>query len=709
MEAVKYFSDSVLYSYGQIFFSNRRWFGAVVLIASMVHIQIGMMALAGVLIANLCAHLLKFEGEKIRTGFYGFNGLLFGAASVYYFDVSFYLLLIIPFFILITFLISSVIEHYFASAFNLPGLSLPFIITLFIFFYFLTNGQVIQPAMHSGEAGIVLPTPLALYLQSISIIILQPGLLAGAILAAGLLFFSRILFMLSIASTFFAYYVTGFIIPNADSSMYLLIGFNSILTSMALGGSLIIPSRKTFLLAMLAVILNIVLTGFFVQFLKGSQLPILVLPFNFITLTTIYSLKFRKEHSDLTLLYFAPGSPEENFYYHRNRVARFKDYKPLYAELPVFGEWFISQGFNGQHTHKEDWKYAWDFVVADDKKEQYDNDGHELSDYYCFKLPVVSPLDGEVVKVVDGIPNNRTGDVDLQKNWGNTIIINHGEGLFSALSHLESGSIKVKEGERVPKGEIIAQCGNSGRSPYPHIHFQFQLTDELGAHTYKFPIVHYIEKLNNELKLHTFGFPEQDSVIINLETHRTLKQAFEFKFESAYEWHCKTPKKEFNEKWEVKVTPFNSIYIESSRGSRITIFSTPKVSYLTDFSGNKISALYYLYLLAPMVPLSYHKDLTWKDTFSPALFPTGFIRYIAEFLMLFTEPLAVNGDYRFEQNPESNQDFLIKARIALEGKQPFTFAKSELTGNLAISKEGKISGFSVANELSEIFIAESIS
>lgn len=708
MNELRYFADSVLYSYAQIFFSNRRWFGTLVLAASFFVPGIGFMALAGVVLANLFAHLLKFDAEKIRTGFYGFNGLLFGAASMYYFQPSYYLLVIIPVFILLVFLISAVVEHYFASAFNLPGLSLPFIITLFVFFYFLSNGQGINTAQHTDVTGSWLPLPLKMYLHAISIIILQPGVYPGLLIAAGLLLFSRVLFLLSLFSAILAFYAAGLFLPDVSDYTLLLITFNAILTAMALGGSLIIPSRKSFSLAMVTVLLTIILTGFFVQFLKTSNLPILVLPFNFITLATIYGLKFRKEHSDLTLLYFAPGAPEENFYYHKNRITRFSNYKPLFAELPIYGEWLVSQGFNGRLTHKEEWKYAWDFIVVDEKNEQYQEAGNNLSDYYCYKLPVVAPLDAEVVKVIDGIPNNKIGDVDIQKNWGNTIVLHHGEGLYSALSHLEPGSIKVKEGEKVSKGSIIAQCGNSGRSPYPHIHFQFQLTDELGAHTYQFPLAHYIEKLDNKLALQTFSFPKQDTIVLNLETHRTLKSAFEFKYESTYQWKCTTEKKAFTENWEVKVNAYNILYIESDNHAKVTLYLTPKVVYLTDFSGNKKSALYYLYLLAPMIPLGYHAELTWKDSFSPALFNTGPVRYFAELFMLLIKPLEVEGTYRFASGDEDGLDFTITALLQLKGRFPFQFVHRQDSGRLAISRDGCISSFQYNEKSIEVFKAELI-
>jgi len=68
------------------------------------------------------------------------------------------------------------------------------------------------------------------------------------------------------------------------------------------------------------------------------------------------------------------------------------------------------------------------------------------------------------------------GVVKLSKelpNYGKTIIIDHGLGIFSLYLHLEE--FKVSEGERVKRGEIIALSGNTGYSISPHLHFSIKI------------------------------------------------------------------------------------------------------------------------------------------------------------------------------------------------------------------------------------------
>jgi murein DD-endopeptidase MepM/ murein hydrolase activator NlpD len=57
---------------------------------------------------------------------------------------------------------------------------------------------------------------------------------------------------------------------------------------------------------------------------------------------------------------------------------------------------------------------------------------------------------------------------------GNYVLIQHNKGEYSLLAHLKPDSIEVSVNQRVTSGEKIAQCGNSGNSSEPHLHFHIQ-------------------------------------------------------------------------------------------------------------------------------------------------------------------------------------------------------------------------------------------
>jgi murein DD-endopeptidase MepM/ murein hydrolase activator NlpD len=58
------------------------------------------------------------------------------------------------------------------------------------------------------------------------------------------------------------------------------------------------------------------------------------------------------------------------------------------------------------------------------------------------------------------------------RHQGNHIIIRHSKKEYSLIAHLKPKSVTVKKGQKVKQGQVIAQCGNSGNTTEPHIHFQ---------------------------------------------------------------------------------------------------------------------------------------------------------------------------------------------------------------------------------------------
>jgi urea transporter len=687
--------DALLYSYAQIFFSNRRWLGALALVSTAIAPLVGVGGFIGGLICNGLAIGLRFDRHRIRSGFYGFNGILFGAASAYYFQFSPTYIAVALMFIVISFFAAAALEHYFASSFNLPGLSLPFILTLYVFIVFLHNFDWVALRPISSDASLLnfLPRAMRFYFQALGYVLFQPNALAGVLLAAGLLIFSRVFFVGSVIAYGVNWALAALLFPDASDAFLLQSSFNAILISLALGGSLIILSHKTVPLLILASAMSLIFTGFFSRLLSASGLPVLVLPFNVVALAAIYSLKFRQEQSDLVLLYFAPGSPEENYYYHQNRKSRFDRFRHLFPELPFFGEWSVSQGMEGDITHKGAWKHAWDFVILNDDGKEYAGQGTALQEYFCYNTPVVASLDGDVIRVIDNIPDNGIGEVNIEHNWGNTIILDHGQGLFSALSHLKPDSMEVGKGDHVHKGQTLARCGNSGRSPAPHLHFQFQLTDRVGEKTHQFPLAQYLERANGSVELRTFEYPQQGRRVHNIEIHGDVRRAFSFPVGAEYRFACDLNGRQFEERWEVRVDGLNNVFLDSTQGTTAYIYPRDKVFFMTNLLGKTRSALSFFFVNSISVPLGYSAQMRWKDELPVSVTIDRRLRFFSEFFLAFGSQFRTMAELSFEKHSQGGNGFAIHARFIKRGLGIFSWYFREARGRIDVDGDGEITSF----------------
>jgi murein DD-endopeptidase MepM/ murein hydrolase activator NlpD len=166
--------------------------------------------------------------------------------------------------------------------------------------------------------------------------------------------------------------------------------------------------------------------------------------------------------------------------------------------LPVAGTVLVAWGGdtpeqNHHHAHPVQ-KFAFDFGgVPSVLGQRYEGTGGANEDYFIFSRPVLCSLDGVVVEAVDGIRDNPPKQLYERMPSGNYVLIRHGDAVYSHSSHLKFGSVTVKAGDRVQRGQVVAQCGNSGRSTEPHLHFHLQSDDRTGRPT---PLKCWFRKLH---------------------------------------------------------------------------------------------------------------------------------------------------------------------------------------------------------------------
>ncbi len=708
---IKLHGNGIINSYSQLFLADSYWLAAFVFIASFIDVYVGFYGLLSVILTNVFAQILNYNQTYISKGYYGFNSLLVGLFIGYTFQPSWQLFLLVGFISFITFVLTIVIAGLQANK-KLPYLSLPFLFAVWLIqlatphFATLINNDrgifVYNEMLKLGGADMVqayhfydnieLPHLLDVYLKSLGAIIFQYNIIAGILIVIGLLIFSRIAFLLSIVGFLSGYYF--FILLQGDVNLlnYTFIGFNFILAAIAIGGYFLLANSYSFLLVIIAApIISIIIAASASVFgLLG--LSVLSLPFNIMVIMVLYFLYYRVKADKLKLTQVQLFSPEKNLYRFLNEKERFNDEVYFKIGLPFYGEWQISQGQNGSITHKNEYQYAWDFVIKDDELKTFRLPGINLEDYYCYALPVLAPADGYVVDIIDGIDDNLIGDVNLQQNWGNTIIIKHAEQLYSKISHIKKDSFKVAVNEYVYKGQMLANNGSSGRSPEPHIHFQLQSTAVLAATTIQYPLSNYITKINGKYVFKTSGIPNENDIVANAAINNLLKNAFNFIPGKKINWNTEINGKKSIVKWEIFTDINNHSYIYCYETKSLAWFVNDGTKfYFTTFEGNKNSLLYYYYCNVHKVLFSYYQDMVIEDSLPIYDVFKPLSRVFNDFLLPFSNTLKAQyllsyvsiDDYLYPKN------ILLRSKVNLQSI--FSFNKS-ITANFTIS-EGNFQSF----------------
>src|SRR5207247_7986238 len=85
--------------------------------------------------------------------------------------------------------------------------------------------------------------------------------------------------------------------------------------------------------------------------------------------------------------------------------------------------------------------------------------------------------DGIITSTKDGIPENVPGitsravPITPDTIAGNHVVLDIGDNRYALYAHMQPGSLRVKPGDRVRRGQVLGLVGNSGNATGPHLHF----------------------------------------------------------------------------------------------------------------------------------------------------------------------------------------------------------------------------------------------
>ena len=133
------------------------------------------------------------------------------------------------------------------------------------------------------------------------------------------------------------------------------------------------------------------------------------------------------------------------------------------AALPVNGRVYVAQ------------RFAVDWEQLDGEGRIYAGAQSEPKSFTIYNKDVLAVADAGVVGLIDALPDQPPGKmpsgIAIGEADGNSVVLDLGHGRYALYAHLRAGSITVKPGDRVKRGQVIAHVGNSGNTLAPHLHF----------------------------------------------------------------------------------------------------------------------------------------------------------------------------------------------------------------------------------------------
>ncbi len=116
-------------------------------------------------------------------------------------------------------------------------------------------------------------------------------------------------------------------------------------------------------------------------------------------------------------------------------------------------------------------------------------DGHKGTDIRILDdrmmaqgVAVLAAAAGRVRAVRDNMPDRRAKPDDPEikdRECGNGLVIDHGDGWQTQYCHMKRGSISVKTGDRMSAGQRIGAVGLSGLTQFPHIHLSLRHNNKI--------------------------------------------------------------------------------------------------------------------------------------------------------------------------------------------------------------------------------------
>jgi hypothetical protein len=197
------------------------------------------------------------------------------------------------------------------------------------------------------------------------------------------------------------------------------------------------------------------------------------------------------------------------------------------------------------------------------------------------------------------------------------------------IAHLKPGSIVVYPGAWIKAGDFVGYCGNSGRSPQPHIHLHLQASDEIGAATIPFHLTSVLVSERNEAARYELAHLPKESTTLSCAVAGEVRPIYllagrGLRYTVAHNENIQSD-------WSLRceIDNLGRLTLISSAGGRCLAESTWAVFSCFERTGNADPYLDLWLLACGFTPASFQIE-RWQDHSTPAkLLPRGMAKLLA--------------------------------------------------------------------------------
>jgi len=664
LDAVQGLCDVALLAAAQLVFSRSRRVGALLLAAVATAPRTLAVGLLAVAVSVATARALRLPPEQVSSGQLSYNALMVGLALAALVSPTAPSLALVALAAAASVLVASSLDLALRVGYALPVLTMPFLAA-----YHLAAGvlprELAPAAVPSDLLGGLLPEPLAtVWLRELGAIVCAPRIGAGAVVLAAIALHSRIAAALSFAGFSLAWALTHTLLgPRCPHGLAATAGLNGMLVAMALGSVWFIPSAWSYLLGLAGAAVSTLVGVGLAPRLEAVGLPQLIVPFNVTVPLVLYAMRQRVADGRPHRVDFAPGTPEQNLAYFRSRNERFGAVAGVRMGAPFRGAWSCTQGVDGGITHDGPWRHALDFEVLDDAGNAFRGLGATLDEFHCYKLPVVAPAAGVVARVIDGVPDNAVGEVNVDANWGNVVVVYHAPGVYSCLAHLSPGTITVVEGQPVAVGAVLGRCGNSGRSATPHLHLQLQATAVVGDATLPIALHDVVTLANGASTLHASLVPARGDLVRRLDRDDERAAALRFEYGVVTRAHLDARRGPRFEDLVADIDLLGRHLLRSTRTDAALYYEAGAGGFtIHHVTGDAGSALHLVRAALSRVPFDADDALTWRDALPLRPFLPAWRRPLFDLVSPFGGDASLPMTYRARRVGDALQIDGVSAR-----------------------------------------------